>query len=85
MSHQEHCNYHPGVEICTCRKEVQNPHAAKCQLRMNGELTCICAVASGELACNCKESSCTDTCTRNHTHKDFSCEICAPASEDTGS
>lgn len=28
--------------------------------------------------CNCKESSCTDDCTRNHTHKTFSCAICKP-------
>jgi hypothetical protein len=28
--------------------------------------------------CNCAEKTCKKGCTRNHTHKGFSCEKCEP-------
>lgn len=28
--------------------------------------------------CNCEEMTCKKGCTRNHTHKGFSCDICKP-------
>ena len=34
--------------------------------------------ASKEEECNCKEMSCTEGCTNNHTHKHFFCEKCEP-------
>jgi len=31
-----------------------------------------------QVDCDCKEISCAENCTRNHTHKEFFCEKCYP-------
>lgn len=37
-----------------------------------------------ESTCGCKEASCKDDCSRNHTHKTFSCKECSVPVEKLG-
>jgi hypothetical protein len=63
-----------------CRPSTQPEECRSCF----GEKLCAYHFAKSlpqQEYCNCAETTCTTECTRNHTHKGFSCENCKPVEQ----